>query len=117
MHFPHPISVKIRRPGGTDRFGNPLAGTTHILTDCAWSPINSVEVTGPLRDTVKTGIWLFGQADDDIAPQDEVWGPDDDWDAEPEWFVDGDIDRYRHHPFTSDPEASGFKCDLTRIKG
>lgn len=117
MHFPYGVEITVQRQSGTDRNGNPLPPTTHTITDCAHCPRNTLELEEGGRDTVLSGEWLFGQSDADLLPQDRVWLPRDDLTKSPPWFVDGEVQLYVDHPFTSDPDAQGFQAVLTKVQG
>ena len=116
MRFPFPVTIKVQRQSGTDRFGNPLPTTTHTLAEVAHAPRNTSELT-EVRDTVLTGEWVYLQVDDDIQSDDRVWLPRDDWSKPAPWFVDGDVQVYDSHPFTADPEARFKTCVITRVEG
>jgi len=123
MYLPFGITIQVYRNTGTDRHGNPLPGTTFTIDQCAHCPRNTSELhTNPLslsdqRDTVLEGEWLWGPVDADLAPQDLVWLAADDWNQPPPWFVDGDVQRFRNHPFTDNPDAAGFQAVISKVKG
>lgn len=116
MRFPFPVSVKVQRQSGTDRNGNPLPTTTHTLTDVAHAPRNTSELIDG-RDTVLSGEWLWCQLEDDIRADDRVWLPRDDPNKPAPWFVDGEVEVYDSHPFTTDPDALFKTCVISRVTG
>jgi hypothetical protein len=113
----NPVTVKVSRPGGTDRHGNPVPGSTFTIDGCAHMPRVSSELNELGRDTVISGEWLFGPVDADLQPQDSVWLPRDDWNADPPWFVDGDVELWQDYPFGVEPDMQCFQTSLTRVEG
>ncbi len=104
--FAHGFTVTVERPGGTDRYGNPLPGATHTVDGCATAPAGSSEQTGAAA-TVEWDLDLLAPFDADIAAQDVVLLPGD-----PERYaVDGRPARFRS-PFTSWEAGT-----LARLKG
>lgn len=66
--------VTVERPGGTDRFGNPLDPATHTEPNCWAAPAGSTEQTH-LEDVVDWDLDLFVLGPDaDIRYQDVVYG-------------------------------------------
>lgn len=71
MGLPFGQSVTVHRPGGTDRFGDRLAGTTHTVSGCAVAPAGSSESYGR-GETVTTGVALYGPYGSDIKASDVI---------------------------------------------
>lgn len=65
------ITVTVERPGGSDRFGTPLPGTSHVVERCLVTPRSSDEKTDG-RATVVTGMSLHGPPGADINAQDVI---------------------------------------------
>lgn len=123
MRLPFGTTIQVYREAGTDRHGNPLPGLTFTIDQCAHCPRNTSELranalaVSDQRDTVIEGEWVWGPLDADLSPEDLVWLPSDNWNAPAPWFVDGDVQRFRDHPFTDDPDATGFQAVITKVKG
>lgn len=115
MRFSNPVTVTVQRPTGYDDFGNPIFdGSTHTIDNCAHCPRDTTELLGT-EDTLVTDEWLWGPVDADLKGQDRVWLPGDDTGKSAPWQVMGDVQSYRDHPFTTDPEASGFQAVLRKV--
>lgn len=116
MPAPYTVTVTVRRPAGTDRYGDPLPATTHTVEGCIVAPASgdsgqsaSSERTD-LRDTVITGWTLYPPYGADLLYTDEVQLPGDDtW-----WQVDGEVGNWRS-PFSS--WAPGGQVTLRRVRG
>lgn len=111
--FSHGVTVTIERPGGTDRYGNTLPGTSHIVEGCAVAPRSSEERTDG-QATVITGRSLYAPAGADITAGDAVvlnGAPQDD---DERWQVNGDPAEWVN-PFTG--WSPGTAVALTRAEG
>ena len=87
------VTVTVRRPGGTDRYGDTTWASIHEVEGCIVAPTSgdsgraaSRELTG-LRDTVITGYTVYAPHGADVLAIDQVRLPDD-----PTWWeVDGEV--------------------------
>lgn len=101
------ITVTVERPGGTDRYGISLPGTSHTIDNCLVVPRGSEERTDG-QATVITGQSLYTTSPGgDLASQDLVVLNGDPQDGDERWQVEGD------------PGAWGFGLEavLTRAEG
>jgi hypothetical protein len=104
--FPHGVVATVTRSGGTDRYGNPLPGTTHSLHGCAVAPAGSTE-SADQAATVEWDQDLICDHDADLIAQDVVVLPGD----PTEYQVFG-----RPRPFTN--PFTGWKAGkVARLKG
>ncbi len=101
------VTVTVERPGGTDRYNNPLPGAPpHTVDGCATAPAGSSEQTGTAA-TVEWDLDLYAPYDADIAAQDVILLP-------------GDPERYAVHgrPARFRSPFSGWEAGtLARLKG
>lgn len=109
MPYAYGYTVTVKRPGGRDRYGNPLPGTEHTIDECVWAPRSSVEENDS-RATTIVGLTMYGPYGSDIASTDQVELPGDDV----PWYVEGDPGEWTN-PFTGEP--AGFEVNLTRTRG
>jgi len=108
--FPHAVTVTVKRPGGRDREGDALPGTTHTIGGCAVYPRTSTEQdpTGAAV-TVITGRWLIVPFGSDVTSDDRIVLGDG-----TEWSVEGDPAPWQS-PFTG--WQPGTQVGLQRAKG
>jgi hypothetical protein len=109
VDYGYGITVTVRRPGGTDRNGDPLPTTEHTIDDCAVAPRTSSEAN-TYGNAVVVGLELFVPYGADIAATDTVLLPGD----ATSWYVDGAPGQWRS-PFTD--WRPGTQVALTRQKG
>lgn len=110
------VTLTIRRPAGTDRYGDPLPATDHAEPGCIVAPTSgdsgsavSSEHTD-LRDTVITGRVVYAPINADIRATDEIVIP-----GEPGiWQVNGDAGPWRS-PFTN--WQPGQQLVVRRVRG
>ncbi|GGM75535.1 hypothetical protein GCM10012275_52780 [Longimycelium tulufanense] len=117
-HIPHSITVTVKRPAGTDAYGDPLpGGTEHTVSGCAIAPRTSEEQQDR-RQTVIVGLALYGPYDADIEPTDTVVLPDDPLVPVAlqgtEWHVEGEPGQWRS-PWTG--WKAGVEIALRRVTG
>lgn len=79
----------VERPGGTDRFGNPLPPATHTIVVNDMTPRGSEERTDG-QATVITGYSLYCSPGVDIAAQDAVVFSDNPQPEDDRWQVEGE---------------------------
>lgn len=107
------VTVKRRRGGGRDRFGDPLPATVTEIGGCVKWPRSSTE-TADFSQQVATGYMLHVPAGTDLVATDEILFP-----GEPEngpwWTVDGDPLPWGPSPFTG--SQPGILAALTRATG
>lgn len=116
MPATHTVTITVRRPAGTDRYGDPLPFTTHEIPGCIVAPstgdagqATSQERTD-VRDTVITGHTVYAPYGADILAIDEVRVPGD-----PTWWqVEGDVANWAS-PFTN--WQPGTQVALRRVRG
>lgn len=116
MDAPYTVTVTVRRPAGTDVYGDPLPGAMHEIPGCIVAPSSgdsgqpaSTERTD-MRDTVITGWTLYPPYGADILPTDEVQLPGD-----PTWWqVDGEVGHWSS-PFSN--WRPGGQVELRRVRG
>lgn len=108
--FPFGFTATVNRGGGRDRFGNPIAGTTHDVEDCAAAPAGSTELVNGEAVVIAQEA-LYAPYDADLNSQDTVTIPA----AQPitagRYQVDGQPQRWRN-PFTG--REGGTVARLTR---
>lgn len=106
MQFTYGVTATVERPAGADRFGNPLAPTTHEVAGVAPAPGGSTEQS--LNESiVEWDLDLLGPVDADIRAEDIVTLPGD----PTRYQVVGRPQRFRH-PMTNWQAGS-----VTRLKG
>lgn len=113
--MPHGETITVQRPAGTDRYGQPLPGTSHTIPGCGWAP--RAAATFGARSTeehfqtaqVSTDRVLYPPYGADIGPQDEVIFGDG-----TRWQVEGDPSSWRS-PLTG--HAPGMEVTLRRVSG
>lgn len=88
-------TVTVSRPGGTNRYGDPLSATDHQLTGCVVAPAGSDEQTDR-ADQVTTRLVVYADLDADVTAIDRLVRADG-----TRWQVVGEPDRY-HSPFAPD---------------
>ena len=99
------ITATVERPGGTDRFGNPLPPATHTVADCAPAPAGSTEQNFQ-ADTIEWDVDLLGPYAADFQAEDVVTLP-------------GDANRYQVHgkPQRWKHPVTGWEAgSVTRLK-
>ncbi|SFO82472.1 hypothetical protein SAMN05421810_10180 [Amycolatopsis arida] len=102
-------TVRVSRPAGTNRYGDPLPPTEHDIPGCVLAPAGSTEQTDR-ADQVTTRMTVYAGLDADVLATDRVVLPDG-----TRWAVIGEPQRYRS-PFT--PGASGVcVINLERVTG
>jgi hypothetical protein len=111
------VTVTVRRPDGTDRYGDPTGFTTHTISGCIVAPSSgdsgqpaSTERTD-LRDTVITGYTLYAPFDADIQATDQILLPGD---LDP-WQVNGEVGHWGPSPFSN--WKPGTQVSLRRVRG
>ncbi|HET7388430.1 MAG TPA: hypothetical protein VFJ19_17390 [Nocardioidaceae bacterium] len=110
--FAHGVTVTVERPGGTDRYGNPLPSTFHAVTGCAFAPRGeSDEDNADRRAEVITSLSMFAADGADLAPQDVVIDPTP---YTGKWQVEGDAAVWRN-PYTG--RTAGIAAVLKRVGG
>lgn len=83
----------VERPGGTDRFGNPLPPAVHQIVVNDATPRGSEERTDG-QATVITGYSLYCPADVDVEAQDSVVLNADPQPEDERWRVEGEPARW-----------------------
>lgn len=111
--FPHGFTLTVHRAGGTDRFGNPLPGTSHTIDGCAVSPSGSTELVNG-QATVTAEDRVYAPYDADVTAQDEIEIPAGQPIAAGRYQIDGEPQRWRN-PFTG--LDAGTVVRLTRTEG
>ena len=82
-------SVTVSRPGGTNRYGDPLPATEHQVTGCVIAPGGSDEQTES-QDQVTRRATVYADLDADLTATDRLVLPDG-----TRWQVIGEPQRYR----------------------
>lgn len=108
--FSHGITVTVERSGGTDRFGNPLPGTSHTIEGCAVAPRSSEERTDG-QATVIVGRSLFMPPGADVTAHDVVVLNGDPQPDDERWQVEGEPAVWEN-PYTG--WSAGVVAPLTR---
>lgn len=88
--------LTVKRPGGTDQFGNPLPGSTHTIRVRAVAPRGASDEDDAVdRAQVITSLGLYAVPGSDLLPQDVVVDP-----LPPmytgDWQVQGDAADWRY---------------------
>lgn len=116
MPVRHTVSVTVRRPTGTNRYGDTAGYTEFRVGDCVVAPSSgdsgrpsSNELNG-MRNTVITGFQLYAPFGTDIRATDQVLLPGD---LEP-WEVDGEVAHWQS-PYTG--WRPGTVVSLRRVRG
>lgn len=113
--FPYGFTLAVHRPPvpAEDRYGNPLPGTDHDVTDCAAAPAGSVEMVNG-QATVIDRDTVYGPYDADVKPHDTVTIPAGQPIEPGDYQVDGTPARYKH-PMNA--WEAGCVIRLTRATG
>ena len=82
-------TVTVSRPGGTNRYGDPLAATEHAVTGCVIAPAGSDEQTEG-QDQVTRQATVYADLDADVTAVDRLVLADG-----TRWQVVGEPQRYR----------------------
>lgn len=109
MRHPHGETVTVDRPGGFDRNGDPLPGTTHTVDGCAFDDGQTSEFNS-LGERVVTEPVIYGPPDGNFLSTDKVTRATD---TAP-WYVQGDPSRPTN-PFTG--SRPGCVVKLSRQRG
>lgn len=113
LDYPFTITVKVRRSGGVDRFGDPKTPTVHEIAGCVKWPTSSTE-NADFSQQVSTGYQLAIPAGADLLNADDVLFPGEDEDG-PWWAVDGEPLPWGPSPFTG--REPGAVASLVRDRG
>lgn len=87
-------TITVSRPGGTNRYGDPLPATEHTIPGCVVAPGSSEEHTDG-ADQVHALATVYAPIDADVTATDRLIMPDG-----TRWQVHGFPARYRS-PFTA----------------
>lgn len=107
------FTVKVRRGGGRDRFGDDQLSTIHTIEGCTGWPRSSTE-TNDASNSVVTGRMLSVPFGADLLSTDEVLHPWEDEDGS-WWSVEGDVEGWGPHPRTG--RRRGAVVALNRASG
>lgn len=116
----HTITVRVRRGGGRDRFGDPQPNVEHTIDGCIkWPRTNSrggqtLGEAVDFSDTVTVGYSLHLPIGADLVATDDVLLPGEDEDG-PWWSVEGEPLPWGPSPFTG--WEPGSVASLTRSRG
>lgn len=113
MGFAHGFTLRVKRGGGSDRFGNSLPGTEHDVEGCAAAPAGSVEVVNG-QQTVTTQDTVYGPYDADVKAADAVTIPAGQPIEAGDYKVDGQPQRWKN-PYSG--REFGCVVRLTRTTG
>lgn len=106
-------TVTVERPGGVDRYGDPLTPTTRQLAGCVFAPRSSNEGATqdgqPRPGAVTTGLTMYAPPGAGLDPVDVVVRTDGS-----RWQVEGDAGQWVN-PFTG--ATPGIEVALTRVEG
>lgn len=108
MHFPFGTTVTIQHAGGTDQYGDPIAGTSATVTGCAVAPRSSSDIADRARTGVIVGLSVYFPAGTVIVASDAfiIDGVT--------WQLDGEAGRWVS-PFTG--WQPGIEAALKRGSG
>lgn len=100
--------LTVSRPGGENRYGDPLPATEHVIENCVFAPGGTSETTDR-ADQVTARMTVYTDLDADVTATDRGQAPDGTW-----WQVSGEPQRYRS-PFAAD--AGVCVINLERVTG
>ncbi|MBB5154960.1 hypothetical protein [Saccharopolyspora phatthalungensis] len=100
--------ITVSRPSGTDRYGDSLPPTVHVVEDCVLAPAGSSEDTDR-ADQVTARMRVYAGLNADVLATDRVVLPDG-----TRWAVSGEPQCYRS-PFVED--AGVCVINLERVTG
>ncbi|TDQ01249.1 hypothetical protein EV186_1021117 [Labedaea rhizosphaerae] len=100
-------TVTVSRPGGTNRYGDPLPATEHQVTGCVIAPAGSDEQTDR-QEQVTRRATVYADVDADVGATDRLVLADG-----TRWQVIGDPQRYRS-PFAP---AGVCQVHIERVTG
>lgn len=64
-------NITVSRPGGVDRYGDPLPATEHVIAGCVLAPVGSDEELAG-ADRVVTRMTVYAPIDSDVMAIDRV---------------------------------------------
>jgi hypothetical protein len=113
MDFSFGVTLTVTRPGGTDPYGNPLAGATHTIDGCALWPAGSTEIVNRQATTIDEDT-VGAPYDADVLAKDLITIPADLALPAGVYEVNGTPARFKN-PFTGD--EAGTVIRVRRVTG